>query len=81
MDFDSSSVHGALADLGLAPRIRLYTKSDDFEFAKPSAELIVKMMSAANRRNKDRKRYDVFGAGVENVGEGLGDLIRQKLWL
>lgn len=79
--FNASSVHGALADLDLAPRIRQYTESEDLELAKLSAGLIVQMMSAECQRNTDRKRYDVFGTGVENVGEGLGDLIRQKLWL
>lgn len=82
--FESTSIHSALIDLDLAPRIMscIDPKSGDIdlEMAMPAASLIASMMSVNNRCNKERKRSEIFGQSVDKVGEGLGKLLREHLW-
>lgn len=82
--FESASIHSALVDLDLAPRITSYTDPEsgdvDLEMALHAASLIASMMSVNNRCNKERKRSEIFGQIVDKVGEGLGKLLRENLW-
>lgn len=57
-------------------------KSSDIglEMAMSAASLIASMMSVNNRCNKERKRSEIFGRDVDKVGEGLGKLLRERLW-
>jgi len=82
--FESSSIHSALVDLDLAPRIMScvdpHSGNIDLELALRAASLIASMMSVNNRCNKERKRSEIFGQGVDKVGGGLGKLLREHLW-